>query len=435
MLTDRFDQPVSTSSGQALDAYVAALDQLFSMHNAARQSIDLALSADPEFALAHCVNSRVLLFEGDTRAAIAAAELAVQLAGNATPREQEHAQIVAMVAKGENVDALPRVRAHAAIYPRDALPLSFALGVYGLLGFGGFTDHHEQQVALLESVAAHWGDDWWYLSWLGWSYVETGRWREGVPMLDRALELKPDNANAAHGRAHGYYEMGAAQEAIEFIADWLPGYDPSEPLHCHIAWHQALTYLQIGRADEALAVYDRFIRPSVSAALAMFTMVDCAAFAWRARLYGCGLDDERLLEIGKFAEANFPVPTLPFVNVHGMLARALAMPATAAPFARAVSENSSTDQTAGQLSVALCNGVELFSRGDYHRAAQVLNDALPDLAALGGSHAQRDVVIDTAIAAWQQGAQEPRAVELLEQRRSKRAGHLDNNFYQLVCSA
>jgi hypothetical protein len=76
------------------------------------------------------------------------------------------------------------VRAHALEYRRDALPLSLALGVFGLLGFSGRRDHHEAQLALLEELAPRWGDDWWFLGYLGWAYIETGC--EGDP-AGRAL--------------------------------------------------------------------------------------------------------------------------------------------------------------------------------------------------------------------------------------------------------
>jgi len=72
------------------------------------------------------------------------------------------------------VEALATVRSHASKYPRDALPLSLALGVFGFLGFSGRRDHHEAQLALLEELATHWGDDWWFLGYLGWAYIETG---------------------------------------------------------------------------------------------------------------------------------------------------------------------------------------------------------------------------------------------------------------------
>lgn len=62
---------------------------------------------------------------------------------------------------------LALVRAHAAEYPRDALPLSLALGVFGLLGFSGRRDHHEAQRALLEELAPSRPEDWWFSGYLG----------------------------------------------------------------------------------------------------------------------------------------------------------------------------------------------------------------------------------------------------------------------------
>jgi tetratricopeptide (TPR) repeat protein len=356
---DRFGQTLTTASAPAAERYVAALDHLFSMHSAARVAADQALSADPEFALAHCVDCRVRLFEGDTPGAIAAAQRAVELAARASKREQQHARIVAMVARGENSAALPLVREHAAAYPRDALPLSFALGVYSLLGFGGFVDHHEQQLALLESLASSWDEDWWFLSWLGWSYVETGQWQKGARLLDRSLTLKPDNANAAHGRAHGYYEMGAAAEGLAFLDAWLPGYGDHEPLHCHIAWHMALTHLQQGDFEPALEVYDRYIQPSASAALPMFTLVDCAAFAWRSQLSGFNLDINRRRDIEQFAVAHFPAPTLPFVNLHGMLARQLTDPDLAERFAKTI-DGPSGESVLSHLNAPLCHAISAY---------------------------------------------------------------------------
>jgi tetratricopeptide (TPR) repeat protein len=428
LLQDRFGQTLTTTSAPAAEHYVAALDHLFAMHSAARPAIDQALEADPEFALAHCVDSRVRLFEGDTPGAIAAAEHALELAGRASERERQHARIVAMVARGESTAALPLVRQHAGDYPRDALPLSFALGVYSLLGFGGFVDHHEQQLALLESLAPSWDEDWWFLSWLGWSYVETGEWARGTRMLDRSLELKPDNANSAHGRAHGYYEMGAAAEGLAFLEAWLPGYGAEEPLHCHIAWHMALTHLQQGDFEPALEVYDRYIRPSVSAALPMFTMVDCAAFAWRSRLSGFALDVERLQEIESFAVQHFPAPTIPFVNLHGVLARQLTDPGLAEEFTRAI-EGPAGESALVQVNAPLCMAISAYGRGDYRAAADSLQSLLPQTAALGGSHAQRDVIVDTLISALIRAGDEAGAHAALSERNQVRAAHLDQTWY------
>ena len=111
-----------------------------------------------------------------------AAARARSLADRVTARERRHIDAIALSINGAASKALAMVRAHASEYPRDALPLSLALGVFGLLGFTGRRDHHEAQLALLEELAPHWGDDWWFLGYLGWAYIETGEVEVGTPV-------------------------------------------------------------------------------------------------------------------------------------------------------------------------------------------------------------------------------------------------------------
>jgi len=82
----------------------------------------------------------------------AAAADAGSRAARVTARERRHIEATLAI-NGAAGEALAMVRAHAAEYPGDALPLSLALGVFGLLGFSGRRDHHEAQLALLEELA------------------------------------------------------------------------------------------------------------------------------------------------------------------------------------------------------------------------------------------------------------------------------------------
>jgi hypothetical protein len=102
---------------------------------------------------------------------------------------------------GAAAEALAMVRVHAAEYPRDALPLSLALGVFGLLGFSGRRDHHEAQLVLLEELAPHWPEDWWFLGYLGWAQIETGTVVAGTRLVERSLALNPRNAHGASAGA------------------------------------------------------------------------------------------------------------------------------------------------------------------------------------------------------------------------------------------
>lgn len=423
MLEDRFGNTLTTQSDRAVAHYVAALDHLFAMYNAAGDAIEAAIAQDPDFALAHCVRARALLLDGQPKQAVVVADHAVELAAGASERERAHAAIVAMVTRGDTVNALPLVREHAQAYPRDALPLSFALGVYGLLGFGGFVDHHEQQRDLLESVAAAWGEDWWFDSWLGWSYVETGQVDLGIPLLDRSLEARPDNATTAHGRAHGYYEAGALNDGVAFIETWLPSYGQDEPLHCHLAWHLGLLALQQGDWSKAEQIYLQYICPSASQALPMFTLIDCAAFVWRAKLYGYQFPQAQLDELADFAAQHFAQPHVPFVDYHRTIVGVM----TDTEF-----ELSPETGEARATSNALSAAVRAHASGRFADAVKGLSEIMDVLAILGGSNAQRDLIIDTYIAALVCDGDVQSADQVARERAQQRASHLDNKWFALL---
>ncbi len=248
-LKDRFDLPVTCAAAAAVEDYVAAVDLLLSAWPGAEARLDRALAADPDFALAQIARARLLQLQARMPEAKAAAGRAQSIADRVTARECRHIEAIALSINGAAGDALALVHEHVAEYPRDALPLSLALGVFGLLGFSGRRDHHEAQLTLLEELAPHWGEDWWFLGYLGWAYIETGEVIKGTGLVERSLAGNLRNAHAAHQRVHGFFESGDANNGAGFIENWLKGYDRAGHLHCHLSWHLALFELARGDAE------------------------------------------------------------------------------------------------------------------------------------------------------------------------------------------
>ncbi len=429
---DRYGQLITAQSARAVELYDDAVDRMFALQPGGGALVDEALALDPEFALGHCAKARTLAGKGDNVGAREYAARGRDLAAGCSNRERRHAEIVSWVFRGDSARALDAVGVHAVDHPRDAVPISFALGVYGLYGFGGFKDFRARQVDLLTRVAHAWGDDdWWFLASYGWALVEAGDAEVGIPMLDRALDLKPDNANAAHGRAHGYYEQGAAEDGEAFIEAWLPRYDRDAILHAHLAWHLALFALQRGDAERAHAIYLDCIRPAVSRTLPMFTMVDGASFLLRAEAAGANVAPAHQRELVELVEERFAKPGIPFVNAHIVMAYGgVADHEAQGRIQRGVAALLDRGrQPSGQVVADVCSAIAAYSKGDYGEAADTLVRALPEIERLGGSNAQRDLFIDLAVSAQIRCGAIDAARDLASERWTKRAGHLDETWF------
>ncbi|MBV9585088.1 MAG: tetratricopeptide repeat protein, partial [Alphaproteobacteria bacterium] len=321
---DRFGLPLTTESAQASENYVRAVDLMLSANVGAEALLDDALAADPEFALAHIARARLCQVQARIPEAKEAAAKARGLAERTSAREQGHVETIALAIDGAGPQALARLEAHVADYPRDATPLSLALGVFGLLGFSGRVDHHEAQLALLQRLAPRWDEDWWFLTYLGWARIETGDVAAGAREVERALALNPHNAYAAHARAHGYYEAGDAESGAAFVEAWLPGYDRKSQLHCHLSWHLALFELARGQSARARALYEDAIRPAVSHAPPLFNLADAASFLWRWRIYGETPPlDEAWGEVVAHGRRHFPRAGIHFADIHAAFAEAI----------------------------------------------------------------------------------------------------------------
>jgi tetratricopeptide (TPR) repeat protein len=434
LLKGRFELPVTCISSAAVEDYVAAVDLLLSAWPGAEARLDRALAADPDFALAHIARARLLQLRAKVPDAKEAAARAQSLATRVTARERRHIEAIALSINGVAGDALAVVRAHASEYPRDALPLSLALGVFGLLGFSGRRDHHEAQLALLEELAPHWGEDWWLLGYLGWAYIETGEVAKGTRLVERSLAGNPRNAHAAHQRVHGFFESGDADGGAGFIEDWLKGYDRAGQLHCHLSWHLALFELARGNAERSRTIYLDNIRPSAAQAAPMLVLADSASFLWRWRFYGAAPSlDQEWAEVAAHARRHFPRAGLAFADLHAALAEAGTGDDDGLLSRIAGLQSLARDGRLppGEVAPALCAGAAALGRGDDAEAAQILEPALSDLARIGGSHAQREIFEDSLIVAFMRSGQSARAAPLLRARLCRRPSTRDDAWLAL----
>jgi hypothetical protein len=422
MIRDRYGLSLSTSSAVAAQAYVEGVDRFLAAQAAPEECFDQAVAADPGFALAHIGRARSLQLSGRGALAQAAAARARELGAPLDRRERQQVEALGLAVSGQGARALALIREHLAEFPRDVMALGAANGIYGLIGFSGRQDRNEAMLALLESVAPVYGDDWWFLGAHGFARTEALGWKAGAPLIERSLTLAPRNAHAAHAWAHVCYEKGDDRAGTAFVTDWLPEYPKTGSLHCHLSWHRAVFELGQGRPDAVLALYDADIRPGASRCAPFSTLVDAASLLWRRELAGAPRGPEAWSAVAEHARASFPAIGISFADVH--CAVALAAAGDAEGLVRWVAllrEGVAQGRVpAGEVVPAVAEAMLAFAEHRYEDVIRGLAPLVDQLVRVGGSWAQRDLFEHTLLAAYLRTGRAAEARGLLARRVDRR---------------
>jgi hypothetical protein len=421
--------PLSTGSAHAAAQYRAGVDLLLSAWTGADAALDAAIAADPDFALAHAARARLHAIRGEMQAARAGIATAARLAERGgTVRERSHADVLSHAIHGRSRQALAAARAHAESWPRDILVLGLPLGAFGLLAFSGMADHDQARVDLCERHARHFeADDWWFLGYLGWSHAENGAVAHGRNLIERSISLRPANANAVHALAHAMVEGGAGAEVERLLHGWLPGYDRAATLHGHLAWHAALAALERGDAATALSIHDAHVRPAASLGLPLNVLSDTVSLLWRVNAYGHHVPRALWDEIAAYAaplhrDAGFPFADVHMAILHAELGDAAAVTRRADALTALVEAGT---LAAGAVVPAICRAALAFAAGDHAGCARLLEPLTADVARIGGSGAQREIVEDMLLLALMRGGEIRKARDLLDRRLSRRPSPRD----------
>ncbi|MDE5453345.1 tetratricopeptide repeat protein [Bradyrhizobium sp. CSA112] len=399
---------------------------MLSAWHGAEDAFDKAIAEDRGFALAHIGRARLhqLNMEGGKARAMAAQ--ARELAASATPREKNHVEIIAAVIESKPKLAVSGAESHLDEYPRDAQVLSMLLGAFGLYAFSGRADHDAAKLAICERHAPHYGEDWWFISYLGWSHTEAGNLSTGRALSERAMELRSANANAAHGLSHAMFEQGDMDAGRSFLSQWMPAHDRQSFLHGHLAWHVALTALDAGDLDGALAIYEQHIKPAGRPYPPLNIFTDGASLLWRLSLAGqIGLEPH-WRDVAAYGEKYFPQAGAHFADVHFALATAMTgSDALNIRLAQLEARDADGKLMPGRAAIDLCRGIRAFAEGDNAGAIRMLEPALADLARIGGSHAQRELWEDTLIVAYLRAGQGDKAARCISARLDRRPSARD----------
>jgi hypothetical protein len=420
-LRDAQGNAVSTASHEALAFAEKALWRMMSFYGTPADDLDAAVAADPAWLLPRVMQAGFPLgltepsLVADARAALAQAEL---LAANANERERAHLAAVALIAQGDWSSAGAGWEAILLAHPRDALALQWAL----LFDFyrGDARSLRERVARVLpewnENDALHP----YVLGLHAFGLEESNLYAEAEAAGRRALAGAAQVPWAIHAVAHVMEMQARHEEGAQWMARWRPHWGEGNGFAGHLGWHEALFALETLDHAAALAPFDRYLNPQATEIT--LQRVDAASLLWRLQLQGADVGDR-----WKFLLAGWPLDAAnaglsAFNDVHALLAlvgageigRAAAW--TQATLAAAEKQKGWNHEVMRDVGAALMRGLVAFAAGRFDAAAEAIHRVRPISARLGGSHAQRDVIDQTLLAAAARGSGKTAGRALLNER-------------------
>lgn len=415
-MKDRYGNELSTSSTAARDAYVRGVDSLMAATPGTDACFAEAVAADEGFALGHISLARAKQLLGRGHEAKVPRARALELAAGTTPREQSHIAIFDKILTGQGEAALAAIREHLKTWPRDAMAFAPATSVFGLIGFCGRVGREQEQLEMIQPFEQHYGDDWWYRTQLAFAQIELGQFDAGRRNIDAALAACPKSAHSAHIRAHLFYEIGEREAGLAYLNDWMKDYPRDGLMHCHNSWHRALWSLETGRSADAWRIYNEALRPGAAWGPQVNVATDCPAFLLRAEMAGKERKPELWRELADYATQWFGRPGLSFVDMHTVLAYAMA-----GDEEKLAVFKDNPRGAAGDMVPPLARGFSAFARGDYGIAIAEIEPLLATHERLGGSRAQRDLLEYVVTAARLRAGRRDEARAMIERRRPNNA--------------
>jgi tetratricopeptide (TPR) repeat protein len=395
-MKDIYDFSISTTVA-GVDAFNRALRSFLGYDADVAERVQAVQKADPAFALGHCLWGYLMMLSYSRAAVPAAAEAcraARRHASGATPREQAHVRALERWVVGDVDAALREWEGILAAWPRDVLAVRLAHANYFWIGRGA------EMRASLERVAPRWSEaepgHAGFLACLAFALEESGDYAAAERFGRRAVELDPTEVWGAHAVAHVLEMQRRSEEGIAWLVSLEPHWTGKGAFLHHLWWHRAMFHLARREFDAVLDLYDRRFRNLSSPLVAAMPdfhvdVQNAASMLLRLELRGVPVG-ARWNELADKAEArigdHLSVWTLP----HWMMALAAAGRESAAlSMLNFMKESPST--TVHEVALPVCRAVLAHRRGEHERVRMLMTPLAGRLRELGGSHAQRDVLV------------------------------------------
>jgi hypothetical protein len=406
--------PTGSQHEAARHAVESALWRLMAFYDAPLADLDAAIAFDPAWPLPHAMKAGFLfsltepnlVAEGAQHLAAARA-----LVTASTPsRERAHVDALQLIQEGRWAAACRAWDLLLIDHPRDALALQWAQ----------LWDFYRGDAPSLRARPARALPDWdeddpLYPHVLAlWAFgLEENHLHDAAEEAGRrALAIDPRAPWAVHAVAHVMDMQGRFDDGAAWLRHHQPAWAEGNGLAAHLWWHTALFRVEGLDIAGTLRVVDGHL--SGEHLQIGLQRVDAASLLWRLHLLGADVT-ERCRALGNAwctTEQHTP-GHYAFNDVHVLMALLAGGDVARAEhhIARSAERAMSSDDAkrdnhlmAREVGLPLARGLAAFTKGEYDAAADQLYAVRQQAQRFGGSHAQRDVIDQTLLAACARGA-------------------------------
>ena len=416
-----------------------ALWHLVSFYGDPLAACDAVIAADPGWGLARVMKAAFILTLTEPNMVPQARQLldeAEPLMADAQAHERAHLVAAQAALAGRWREACARWDAVLQDQPRDLLALNSA----HLFDF--YRGDARSLRARVARVLPEWpADDSlqpYVLGMHAFGLEECNLYPQAEQAGRAALARNPRGPWAIHAVAHvmemqGRYREGAAW-LLERQCDWAE----DNGLAVHLWWHLALFQLEALDLAGALALFDAHIAGSAS--VVNLQWLDAAALLWRVQLLGGDVGARWQALASDWADPVAHAGHYAFNDAHALMAllgsgdmvRAQALLDASTQQAQADNQ-----AMAHEVGAPLMRGLMAYARGDAGTACAALYPLRTLAHHFGGSHAQRDLIDQTLLAAATGPGGEPALARALlnERRLAKPATPLTEHWAQHLTRA
>jgi len=236
----------------------------------------------------------------------------------------------------------------------------------------------------------------------------------------RAMEIEPSDPWAHHAIAHVKLTQGRVQEGIRFLEGAAVHWDNLNSfMYTHNWWHLALFYISAGRTEDVLSAYDRHVWTREKG----YSQDQVGAASLLARMEFAGIDvGPRWEDVADHVAQRGADTVSPFLTLQYLYALCRGGRGEAETLMTAIAKRAATpahDQIAwAEVALPAARGIFAHGAGQYDTAISELAIAMPRMAEIGGSHAQRDLFEQIHLDALIKAGRASAAQQVLEMRRS-----------------